>query len=71
MFIGENGPLVPLESIIICEVPCMLPFQGCGTTFLAHLVAYRWLLLISSWHLDGYCCCLVASGWLLLRLGGV
>ena len=44
--IGESGHGVSSESMFAWEVPGKLPFQECGTTFLADLdVQIAWVLL--------------------------
>ena len=40
MYIVGNQRGVPYENIIICIALYTLTFQKCGTTFLAHLLAY-------------------------------
>ena len=45
VYIGESGHGVSSESMVTWEVPCKLPFQECGTTFLADLgVQMAWVL---------------------------
>ena len=37
VYIGESGHRVSSKSMYTWEVPCDMPFQECGTTFLADL----------------------------------
>ena len=48
VYIGESRHGVSLESMFAREVACKLPFQECGTTFLADLgVQMAWVLSFS------------------------
>ena len=45
VYIGKNGHGVSSESMFTWEVPYKLPFQECGTTFLADQgVRMAWVL---------------------------
>ena len=49
VYIGESGQGVSSKSMYTWEVPYKLPFQECGTTFLADLgVQMAWFLFFFS-----------------------